>query len=122
MTKKRWFILGAIAMVLALAGSSVVLWSFTRIKPGATVENFRRLHRGMTQAEVEEILGQGGEVPVPQSFPTRIAWEGEDGVIYIDFISSAWTGRYQGNNGEEINLRPNAETLKEKLNRWGLLP
>ena len=58
---RRVLLLVAILGALAGVGLAILLWSLAPIqKPGITVDNFRRLALGMTEAEVESILGRPG--------------------------------------------------------------
>lgn len=43
-------------------------------KPGVTLENFRRLHVGMTRSEVESILGTPDEQESTKLVPKYIHW------------------------------------------------
>ena len=59
MTRRRLLILSAL-LLLPLVGFGI--YFLTPPKPGVTRENFRRLHKGMTQEEVESILGGKGRI------------------------------------------------------------
>src|ERR1700722_11712669 len=59
MTRGRWLIVLAV-LIVAVAGVGV--YSLIPPEPGVTVENFGRLHKGMTRGQVEAILGPGEEV------------------------------------------------------------
>jgi len=53
--------LGLIAIISWLAFVGMLLNSHLAMSPGVNAENFRRLRLGMTQAEVERIMGRPGE-------------------------------------------------------------
>jgi hypothetical protein len=60
MPKRRRLLLSVIAAVtLSLIGAAVY-WSIPP-KPGLTLDNFRFLHRGMTQEQVVAVLASEGE-------------------------------------------------------------
>jgi hypothetical protein len=57
----RWLFLVAAALaILAAAAYALFLWLSTP-PPGVTVANFQRLQVGMTEAQVQQILGAAGK-------------------------------------------------------------
>ena len=123
MTKRR-LVLPAIAVCL-LVTSALRLWTFfVLIKPAVTAENFQRLHEGMTEEEVEAILGENPAL----SAPAVKVWKGAEGCSEISFYPSgsgdslARRGLFCGDDGLRLELRPKPESWKEKLSRWGFLP
>src|SRR5258708_6656666 len=102
MTRRR---LGLAAIAACLfAGSSVLLWSYLApIKPDITAANFRLLHEGMTDEEIEAILGQK-QTSQSLTGGTTLAkrWEGEEGVIAMDFDcvgGGPYRGQFVGKDG-----------------------
>jgi hypothetical protein len=120
---RRRLVLNAIAAGL-MAGSGLLLWSFTRIEPGVTAENFLRLHPGMTENEVDSILGQAtGRLSYNGGADVSKSWEVEESAVIITFGDGATdSGTFFGKDGLRLELRPKPETWREKLKRWGLLP
>ena len=86
--KKRLAIIGLL-LVVAAGGVGGIYWALTPT-PGVTVENFRRLHRGMRLEEVETILSTNWTAPVPKSAlildsDPRKKWKGETCEIELHF-------------------------------------
>lgn len=59
--RKRWRVLMLLGLIGTMSWLAFVLNSHLTINPGVNAENFRRLRLGMTQIEVERILGRPGE-------------------------------------------------------------
>jgi hypothetical protein len=55
MRRNRWIPIGGSLAVLS--GAVLIHFAIWSARPGVTASNFARLELGMTQAEVEEILG-----------------------------------------------------------------
>lgn len=70
------------AAVCLLAGPFALRLAMTP-EPGVTRENFRRLAKGMTLAEIEEIMGErsdaGGELLPGKSY----SWTGKTGDVVV---------------------------------------
>jgi hypothetical protein len=56
--RRRKLLVALAGLTVVLAARVVVLWP---PKNRITEENFKRIHRGMTRTQVEEILGQPGD-------------------------------------------------------------
>ena len=87
--KKRLAIIGLL-LVFTLGGVGVVIYTL-QPTPGVTFRNFNRLRLGMTEEEVEAILGQKGEeksIEMPYA-PTiwwhGTVWENGDRILKITF-------------------------------------
>lgn len=99
MRKRRrlLILLGLLGATSWLAFLGVLLISHLTMSPGVNAENFRRLRLGMTQTEVERILGRPGEFE-PKS-PHWQQWN-ENGT----FISVCF-GNHDGTlNGASANI------------------
>jgi hypothetical protein len=81
--KWRLLLLGAGVLALVGVAGLLVLW-FTTPEPGVTKANYRRLGVGMTEAEVEHVLGRQGKL-----IPT-----GGDSTVVI--VTKEW---YEGDLG-----------------------
>jgi hypothetical protein len=69
MTKKRWIVLAG--MLAACVGLTLAVLALLPAGPGVTPANIERIENGMTQAEVEEILGSPGMLGRPWvAFPS----------------------------------------------------
>ena len=102
---KRRLLLVALATCL-IGGSGLIFWNFlVPFKPGVTAKNFCRLHEGMTQAEVEVILGQRGtDTGLMSPMDAQKGWAGEEGRIYLNIIhynQVAYSGAFFGDDGLE---------------------
>jgi hypothetical protein len=87
MNKKRWLL--ATTILASVLGLVVLVLAQLTPQPGVTQANFRRLAVGMTEAEVNEILG---EPRIPQIKQTglamghkRVAWAGEFSLVISVF-------------------------------------
>jgi hypothetical protein len=102
------------AVTLSLIGAAVY-WSIPP-KPGLTLENFRFLHRGMTQEQVVVVLGSEGEV----SASSTLYWHSGDVTVVILFDVPNGTvrdGRYLNFDepGDGYQL---SEGMLESARRW----
>jgi hypothetical protein len=60
--RRRWVLPLALAAIGAMSlGLVLVLAVIFSVRPGITEENYSRITRGMTPAEVQELLGSEGE-------------------------------------------------------------
>jgi hypothetical protein len=82
--KKRVLVLSGVLLGLGLV--ALVVWLFVPPKPGVTAENFHRLRRGMSEQEVEAILGKPGEATVSFTFGPDTYWAGEHSQVDVWFI------------------------------------
>ncbi len=83
MTRRRRFIILGVLLV-AVVGVGVYL--LMPPKPGVTRENFRRLHKGMTSEQVQEIIGVRFSLCASSSASLYMIWEGGEGKIQVEFI------------------------------------
>src|SRR5262245_52855278 len=84
---------GAALLLVVLVVSLVAVWKRPVRTPGVTQENFQRLHKGLSQQQVEAILGSEGETLLTGLFTLK-RYEGTDcrvDVMYWD--DSATRGR-----------------------------
>jgi hypothetical protein len=82
--RRRVLLLLGFLSSLACLGFVGANWALhLRMTPGVNVENFRRLTLGMTEAEVEQILGRPGEFE-PQS-PHWKQWNENGTFISVGF-------------------------------------
>ena len=94
-------------------------------KPGLTVENFRRLHQGMTEDEVEAILGQHC-MASGEGWSLTLYWLTEHGHAEVDFPLShteevgAESGQLSLDGCQVVSLPPKLPSFWERLRR--LLP
>jgi hypothetical protein len=83
----RRLVLGAGALALLLGAAGVVLAWFATPTPGVTLENYQRLRHGMTEREVQDVLGGPGE---PISFFKGVkGWEGQEVDVFVVFAGGA---------------------------------
>jgi hypothetical protein len=82
MRLNRFFLVFAL-IVLFLVGLLVV-WQRKGPSPGVTLGNFNRLHKGMTEKEVEAIMGPG-EMRGTVSFSHFIIWSNSHSSVIISF-------------------------------------
>jgi hypothetical protein len=93
-SKSLLSILAAIAV--ALIGLGIYLATQPRIEPSVTVENFHRLHKYMTRAQVESILGKGyldGQIVRWKSGKAEVA------IAFFDFDEAASGQFFYGDRG-----------------------
>jgi hypothetical protein len=121
--KRRSLLLGCLALVALVAVPRLLA-----PKPGVTVENFRRLHRGMTKEEVDAILGGPGEV---SGFINNMArtrdWHGDHCTVSIMSSSlatlDAASGEIRTDDGRLLlRLAPEPPSCWDQLRRvlpWG---
>src|ERR1700722_13886413 len=86
MLKRRLLTVSAL-LVLPLIGVGVYL--LIPPNPGVTLENFRRLHEGMSREEVESILGSKGTLKGIDASVATYSWNGIGGSAWIDVRLSA---------------------------------
>jgi hypothetical protein len=117
MVRRRWLILPGLVFV-GLIGSGVYL--LIPPKPGVTRENFRCLHKGMSQRQVAAILGSEGKVIGVMTGVSILGWKDGEGDIWVHFDGyGAYEGTYWGNlNGEKLPLAEKPEGVLEVLHRW----
>lgn len=106
------------------------------VKPGVTVESFRKLALGLTEEQVEDVLGApaesstwvclnfdeplaGGDPLPPAQDITVKYWRGEHCSVTVSFSGRAFEGELQTDDGRVVFLssgRP-APTFWERLRR-----
>jgi hypothetical protein len=96
MRKKRLWV----CLLLACLTAVVVAWNWDALfrKPGVTLANFRRLREGMSEQEVEAILGRPRDGYDRMTDNHFSSWTGKDGSIFLHFSD---LGHYI-NGGQEI--------------------
>jgi hypothetical protein len=120
-----------LALLLCLAVLTLVaIWTYpARKPPGVTPENFRRLHQGMTEKQVEAILGSPGMGWVFNlSYGREYAGDGCD--VRIEFGAmndndekvTAQQGWMTTTDGSVLELAEKPISLFDRLRLWlGLL-
>jgi hypothetical protein len=102
---KQWWLLLVVLLVGGVVG--LALW-VGRPQPGVTWQNIAKVRRGMTEAEVEDLLGGPGE-SVRNKEQTKY-WQNErpaEGSVVIDF----------SRNGTVFSVRANPPPGAD-LPRW----
>ncbi len=110
MTRRRLLLIA-----LLLLGGGVAYWAIAaQPNPGVTRENFRRLHRHMTRAQVESILGKGDSTRVIEY------WAEGDIQVAIAFFENgeAASGTFFEPSKKDIYLRESPEGISENLRYW----
>jgi hypothetical protein len=113
--RKRLLAVGVLLLCLGVL-SLVVVWQRPRPVPGVTLENFRRLHKGMTSKQVEAILGEPGE-----AFLLGRRYGNKDFAIYIQFDPVADEGWWVDNETDLViddKLRGKPPTFLEWVRSW----
>jgi hypothetical protein len=91
-----------------------------RPKPGVTRENFDRLRTGMSEQEVESILGCPGEFFGCMTFCTYKSWDGQDCWIVVRFSQLIGVGAEEGScstpDGIQVAMRE--ATWIDRECRW----
>jgi hypothetical protein len=117
------FIIVAAVMVPLVAIG--IYWTIPP-KPAITLENFRRLHGGMTQEQVEAILGSKGKTTETRyadkgTFST-VRWQGNEGAIWITFViyPSGYPaeGEFTKEDAISERLAAKPEGVVAMLRRW----
>ncbi len=104
MTRRTWLILSAMAL-MSLVGVGIY-WA-TPTKPGVTRANFLRLHEGMSEAQVEAILGRKADEVMGVTNGRVAFWSGPEGHIDISFSYGACEGNFrEGSFRERLAPRP----------------
>ncbi len=106
MPKRRLLLLAALTLAVIAAP---VAWEL-RDHPGVTKANFDRIQKGMTPAEVSQLLGgPPGDVLIHTCW-----WSNDDGSeVVIHFSQHAVRNK---------TWNPSAETIADKFRRWLHLP
>jgi hypothetical protein len=109
-TRSRWI---RSVLLVSLGGLSVVvavvaMWPPA---PGISVANFRRLHAGMTENEVQEILGARGDVDFRCTGNYWRHWSSTDGAISIRFNAILHGHRKQPDVMEGTMYMPDGRKL-----------
>jgi hypothetical protein len=121
MTRRKWLIFPILAIVV-LAGVSIY-WLIPP-RPGVTRANFHRLHKGMTLAQVEAILGSTGRKDgFAIEFWPEVGdiweWDGEEGSLLLTIYPEVVTGgSFRTKNGASEKLGDKPEGVLELLRRW----
>jgi hypothetical protein len=121
---KKWLLLFGAMTVCFTGGAGWIFWDeLGPCKPGVNARNFRQLQQGMSIAAVDAILGQEGKCQFAQTMYAFVIWEGEEGVLRMEFgCLGAEKGRYEGKNGEVLELGDReCPTWKDRLSQWDVL-
>src|SRR5262249_50264303 len=121
--RKRLLLTGGLAVYVVVL-APLLLPLFHRPSPGVTRENFLRMHQGMTEEEIEAILGCPSvteeELSISLVPRCRRIWKGNEGVITIWFTAApgrevAFVGRFSLDYPEEVH-----QLLEEREHRFYL--
>ena len=95
MRRVEFWLLAIPAILALLVWHSLEKPSPARAAVGVCVENFQRLHEGMTEAEVERVFGQSGAVSEASLRHIKKTWQGSGCVVHVNFRSITH-GAYRG--------------------------
>src|SRR5262245_31950831 len=121
----RKVVLPALVLLLCVSILSLVVFKlFHRPPPGITAENFRRLRAGMTEKQVEAILGSPGERWFfNMTFGRR--YSGEECQVTIELTVesedgevTAASGDFMAQDGTVLELRAKPPTLLDVIRSW----
>src|SRR5262249_60759042 len=109
MAKRRLLLLLAVVVLAGVASLLVLsprpLSPPLPIQPSVSPDNFRRLHQGMSTAEVKAILGEPEE-RYHKSDTADWVWMGEGCRIEITFCVDAFWGELATDDGQVLHLPP----------------
>jgi hypothetical protein len=128
MTRRRLLTLSALLLV-SLIGIGVY-WAM-QPKPGVTLENFRQLNRGMSEEQVETILGSKGVFEAEVAGASLKSWRGPQGQVvlafggfygrdhqpFIGLRRGAWYYGLDAQASEQLG-EPKPLGIAEKTRRW----
>jgi hypothetical protein len=131
MRRRRLLLVVGTVALLGTAGFALFLW-LTSPTPGASLDNFRRLRKGVSETYVETVLGKpeqaGGEFS--NTFTARagtytgtLQWRNGNLFIAIQFkVGRAWDGYTTLINPSTAvqaePLRSDDETFLDRVRRW----
>jgi hypothetical protein len=125
MTKKRLLLIAAVLLTIIV---TLFVPALLPPSPGVTLTKFNRIERGMTVAEVEEIVGRKGEVVRAFRAGLRLRWheEAEETQLGDATLNGDWAvddrsfAIIEFFNGRVTNKRwvTSDETFLAKLRRW----
>jgi hypothetical protein len=125
-TRRRLLLIIVAAVPLPLVGLGVFM--LTPLRPGTTLENFRRLRPGMSMAHVEAILGSEGEYALPpnatNAFPpidlnAGYVWHGDEGNAVVFFAPVCSTASSQAIGEKAVDgyfISPTSSSILKKMN------
>jgi len=121
----RRIVLGVELLIFAAALACLLLTPLPRHRPGVTQENFRRLHQGMTEAQVEAIFGAQARFRLRYTGNHVSYWDKDGLGVVIRFndisINGYEYGAFEGQlsrNGEqvlELRPEPNVSSMKRQF-------
>jgi hypothetical protein len=108
----------AFGLLIGLGLVALVVWRLQPPRSGVTEANFRRLHAGMSEAQVEAILGPT-EVPVMcNTGDMTYAWQGEHCSACIAFFASgSCDGTLRTDDGRVMTIPPEPAPFLDQLRR-----
>ena len=114
--RRRPFLLLGLLGLLALLGAFATQWLLSR-PPGVTAANFERVQVGMTEAQVEGLLGPES-ILAEHDGPHRI-WVAEHAWLEVWFDEGGRVAKKEpwASFPRVLRRRP-PETFWEKLRRW----
>jgi hypothetical protein len=120
--RKRLVLAVGLVVCLGLVGL-VIVPQLEPPKPGVTVENFRRLHQGMTFEEVGAILDAPGQGRTwwGEGQSLTVYWKTDHGHAEVEFIDpgegGAQAGQFRADDGRVVLLRPKPLSFWDQLRR-----
>ena len=114
--RKQWWIIGLATLAIA-GGLAVAILTLQPLGPGVTEANQDRIEHGMSEADVEAILGKPADtwqIMVSAGVIADKQWRAGNGAyVEITFI-----------NGAVVRSQwyESTETITDKLRRWLSLP
>jgi hypothetical protein len=111
-----------VLLLLLIAGVGVGGYLLTppTPKPGVTLENFKRLHAGMTEEEVEKIFGsKGTDRGANCNFKYRLLfWDDGEATVWISFVNETCSGCYYVNHEPITSVGPKPVGILEMFSSW----
>jgi hypothetical protein len=112
---RRSILLAAAASLLVASPIAAVWWALTP-EPGVTLENFRRLHDGMTLEEIETIMGKPSDrCEIPMNGSSTHIWVGDEGTVSITQGFVTGTFQKQGETVRQLASAPRSFRIRHWL-------
>jgi SmpA / OmlA family len=118
MLKRWWFWLAAILLTAGVGTSGVFIYGGQTTT--LTQANFDRIQEGMTQTEVEEILGEPS-LPLSHGANLLLVWTDRANDLEIEFDEHSRVMRknfYPGVMSEDLNAGTAWKKFKSFLGKW----
>jgi hypothetical protein len=106
-----------LAFLLSTIGFAVYLATRPPPQGGVTIENFRRVSKGMKLGEVERILGTGEDQFEVEDLPQTCTWKSKGIIIRVVFAKGeARSGAILTREGQVFDMH--TEGSLETVRRW----